>query len=128
MAMRAFDLDVVGIEEHDEQARARALRHRQRFANRVRLHPGVLRSGGADDDVLELLDALRDAAFEDLEVGLGEIRDRRAILHRRRDVDADVVGLGAEGRLRRGGGRLRQDARLRGGRPRATSCAISALS
>ena len=106
--VRGADVDVVGIEEEDEQPRLRLLGHRARLADRVRLHTRVLRAGGADDDALELLDGLRRAALEDLEVGLGEVRHRRTVASRRIRVDADVVGFGSKGRLWRLCRRLRR--------------------
>ena len=61
---------------------------------------GPARLRRANDDVLELFDFLQDAAFEDFEVVLRQVGDRRAVL-RRVDVDADVVRFGAEGGRRR---------------------------
>src|SRR5262249_28843422 len=98
-AMRAVDRHVVDVEEDDEDAGAGILRRLTRFFDGVRLTPQILRQVAANDHVLELLDLLRRAALEDLEVTLREVRDRRAIL-RGIDVHADVVRLGAERWLR----------------------------
>jgi hypothetical protein len=48
--------------------------------------------------MLELLDSLRDAIFEDLEVALREVGDWRVAL-RWIDINADVVRLSTECRL-----------------------------
>src|SRR5262249_59792380 len=112
----AGDVDVIGVEEDDEHARARTLRHRSRLGHAVRLDARLLRSRGTDDDVLELLDLLRRAVLEYFKVVGAQISDRRAVL-RRIDVDADVVRFGAERRWRLGrllGRRLLR--RLRGRR------------
>ena len=100
--VRAGHVDVVRVEEDDEQPRTRALRHRARFGDRVRLDARLLRSGRADDDALELFDPLRLPALEDLEIVLRQVGDRCAVL-RGEDVDAHVVRLRPKrGRLRRG--------------------------
>ncbi len=67
--------------------------------------PGCARAAG-NDDALELFDLLQDAVFGDFEVLQTQVGDRGAV-ERRVDVDADVVGLGAErGNRRRLGWRL----------------------
>jgi hypothetical protein len=65
--VRPHDADVIRVEEQDEDARAAIFEHRPHIARAVRLDPRHLRSGGASDDVLELLDLLRRAFFEDRE-------------------------------------------------------------
>ena len=96
--VRGGDVHVIGIEEEHEQARARALGHRARLGHRVRLHARLLRTGGADDDAFELLDCLWDAALEDLELLLSQIRQRRTVF-RGVDVNAHVVRFGTKRRL-----------------------------
>ena len=91
---------MIGVEKEHEQTRAGVLGHRARLGHGVRFDAGFLRAGGADHDVFELLDLLRDAVFDNLELLLAQIGNRRAI-PRRVDVDAHVVGFGPEGRLRR---------------------------
>ena len=100
--VRALDLDVVGIEKQHEH-RARGVCAPSRASRgRCSARGACPAARRANDDVLELLDFLGHAVLEDLEVGLREIGDRRAVF-RGKDVDADVVRLGAEGRRRCGG-------------------------
>ena len=79
--VRAVDVDVVGVEEEHEHARARVLRGIARDSATVfgsrRTSCGPL---PRITHALELLDLLRRAAFEDLEVVLREVGDRRAVL------------------------------------------------
>ena len=92
-------VDVIRVEEDDKHARARILRRLTAGLDAVRLGPHVLRHVAANDDVLELFDLLGRAGFDDFEVVLRQIADRRAVF-RRKHVDADVVRFGAERRAR----------------------------
>ena len=65
------------------------------FLHRVRLAPRLLRTAAAHVHVLEGLDLLRHAVFEQLEVGRREVPDRLAV-DRRVDVHAHEVGFDAE--------------------------------
>ena len=109
--VRALEGHVVGVQKQHQHPRARVLRRLAPLVDGVRLAPQVLRDAAANHHPLELLDFLEDAAFEHVEVGLREIGDRRTVF-RGKDVDADVVRLGAEGRrrLRRGRRQLRGPA------------------
>ena len=71
-----------------------------RFGDGIRLAAGVLRAAAANHDLFELLDVLRNLVLEDLEVLAAKIGDRCAVA-RGIDVDANVVGFGAEGGARR---------------------------
>ena len=114
---------MVHIEKDDEHTRARILRGLPPRFDAVRLASQILGQVALDQHPLELLDLLRRAALDDLEILLTEVGHRRAVLVGGIDVDADVVRLGAERRLCR---RLRRRRglladRLRhgcGGRPK----------
>jgi len=67
-AMRARNLRVVGIEEDDEHAGPRIAGHLTALLDGVRLDAEFLRDPGPDSDVLEGLDLLRHAVFQDAEV------------------------------------------------------------
>ena len=72
-------IDVSDIEKQHEDARARILHHRARLGNRVRIPPRVQHRGRANLDALELLDRLRPAVLEHLELVLREVADRDAV-------------------------------------------------
>ncbi len=97
---RPIARDMVGIQEQDEEARARVAHHFLRLAHVARLAARFLRPARADEDVLEGANLLRLAVLEHLEVRLLQVLDRAAV-GRRVDVHPDEVRLGAEGRLLR---------------------------
>jgi hypothetical protein len=83
------------VEEHDEDAVVRIRRQRQHFADRVRIPPRGLGQTGLDAHELEILDRLRLAVLENLEVpGRQSLDDAAVTLGI--DVDGDEYGLSAK--------------------------------
>ena len=98
---RRPELDVLGVEEQHEQARAHVLSRLAHLGDRRRIAPRLLRSRAAHEHVLEAIDFLRYAFVEDLDLVLPQIRHRLAV-GGRIHVDADVIDFGAEGLELRG--------------------------
>ena len=91
-----FSRDESRIEEQDDDAGPRILRSAPHFVHRRRLARRGLGPRGAHRYLLELGDLLRDAVFENLDIGLLKIGDGLPV-RRRVHIDADVVDFGGEG-------------------------------
>src|SRR5262249_27947325 len=93
---RGRHFNVTDVEKQHEHPRTRVERRLSRFGDRVWLASRFLGGRRADDDVLELIDLLRHLVLEDFEIGAGEVGYGRAVT-RWIDIDANVIGPGAEG-------------------------------
>src|SRR5690348_16522296 len=92
--MRAGDVDGSGVEIDDEDPAMRIGRLLNGLRHRRRIDAGRARRR-LDDDVLEVVDFLRRAVFENLEVVGGQVLDRDAAF-RGEGVHADQVRPAAE--------------------------------
>jgi hypothetical protein len=99
--MRPGDLGVVGVEEENDQTRARIFGHRTRFRDRLGLAALLPRREPPNLDVFECLDGLRRAVFEDLEIRGLQIAYGLAV-DGREHVDTNEVRFDAKRGLRRG--------------------------